>query len=83
MFVTRRPRGAKTKVKGSQGPTSRANPLAGRPHFESVQAETWRLRSYVGSQEYPMFGSWWKPGGVAGQPRGWPPDYPSPPNQLN
>jgi hypothetical protein len=33
MFVTHRPRGAKPKVKGAQGP-------AGQPHFESVQAET-------------------------------------------
>jgi hypothetical protein len=45
MFVTRRPHGAKPQVKGAQE-------LAGRAHFESVQAKTWRLRSYVGSQEH-------------------------------
>jgi hypothetical protein len=33
MFVTRRPRVAKSQVKGAQGPT-------GQPHFESDQAET-------------------------------------------
>jgi hypothetical protein len=73
MFVTHRPHGAKPQVKGAQGP-------AGRPHFESVQVETWRLCSHVGSQEYPILESWWKPGGVAGQSCGWPPDHPSPPN---
>jgi hypothetical protein len=65
-----RPRGAKPQVKGAQGP-------AGRPHFESVQAETWRPRSYVGPQEHPVLESRWKPGGVAGQPCGWPPGSPS------
>jgi hypothetical protein len=50
MFVTRRPRGAKPQVKGAQGP-------AGQPHFDSVRAETWRLHSHVGSQEYPMLES--------------------------
>jgi hypothetical protein len=40
MFATRRPRGAKPLVKGAQGPIGRPNPLAGWPHFESVQAET-------------------------------------------
>jgi hypothetical protein len=76
MFVTHRPCGAKPQVKGAQGP-------AGRPHFELVQAESWRLHSYIGSQEYPMPESWWKLGGVAGRPRGWPPGRPSPPNRLN
>jgi hypothetical protein len=38
MFVTHRPRGAKPQVKEAQGPV-------GRPHFESVQAKTTRLRS--------------------------------------
>jgi hypothetical protein len=33
MFVTRRPRGGQTTIQRAQGP-------AGRPHFESVQAET-------------------------------------------
>jgi hypothetical protein len=47
MFVTRRPRGAKPQVKGTQGPAGWPNPLAGRPHFESVQTETWWLLSYV------------------------------------
>jgi hypothetical protein len=40
MFVTRRPHGAKPQVKGAQGPASQPNALAGRPDFESVQAET-------------------------------------------
>jgi hypothetical protein len=61
MFVTRRPRGAKPQVKGAHGP-------AGRPHFDSVRAETWRLHSHVGSQEYPMLESRWKLGEVAGRP---------------
>jgi hypothetical protein len=56
---------------------------AGRPHIESVQAETWWLRSYIGSQEHPMPESRWKLGGVGGMPHGWPPGHPSPPNQLN
>jgi hypothetical protein len=47
MFVTRRPRGAKPQVKGAQG-------LAGWPDIESVQAETWRLCSHIGSEEDPM-----------------------------
>jgi hypothetical protein len=38
---------------------------AGRSHFESVQAETWRLRSYIGLQEYPMPESQWRSGGVS------------------
>jgi hypothetical protein len=59
MFMTWRPRGAKPQVNGAQG-------QAGRPHFVSVQVETWLLRSHVGSQEYPMPESRWKPGGVAG-----------------
>jgi hypothetical protein len=59
MFVTCRPRGAKPQVRGAQGPTDRPIPMVGLPHFESVQAETWWLRSYVGSQEYPMPESWW------------------------
>jgi hypothetical protein len=63
MFVTHRPRGAKPQVK-------RAQWLADWPQFESVQAETWWLCSYVGSQEYPMPESQWEPGGVTGQPRG-------------
>jgi hypothetical protein len=83
MFVTRRPRGAKPQVKGAQGPAGQPIPMAGWPHFELVQAETWRLRSHVGSQQYPMPENWWKPRGVEGQPRGWPPGCPSPPNQLN
>jgi hypothetical protein len=70
IFVTRRPRGAKPQVKGAQGSSGRPNPLAGRSHFESVQAKTWWLRSYVGSQEYPMPKSWWKLGGLASQPHG-------------
>jgi hypothetical protein len=76
MFVTHRPRGAKPQVKGAQGP-------ADRSHFELVQAESWQLRSYIGSQEYPMPESWWKPWRVAGRPCGWPPSRPSPPNRLN
>jgi hypothetical protein len=83
MFVTRRPRGAKPQVKRAQGPADQPNPLAGRPHFESIQAETWQLCSYIGSQEYPMPESQWKLGRVAGRPRGWPPGHPSPPNRLN
>jgi hypothetical protein len=51
MFVTRRSRGAKPQVIGAQGPADRPNPMAGRLHFELVQAETWWLRSHVGSQE--------------------------------
>jgi hypothetical protein len=39
MFVTRRPHGAKPQVKRAQGPAGRPNPMAGRPHFESVQAD--------------------------------------------
>jgi hypothetical protein len=54
MFVTHKPRGAKRLVKGAQGPASQPDPLVGRPHFESVVAETWRPHSYVSSQEYPM-----------------------------
>jgi hypothetical protein len=42
------------------------NPMAGRPDFESVQAETWWLRSHVSSEEDPMPESQWKPRGVAG-----------------
>jgi hypothetical protein len=83
MFVTCRPRGAKPQVKGAKGPAGRPNPIGGRPHFESVQAETWCLCSHVISQEYPMPKSRWKLGGVAGRPRGQPPSCPSPPNQLN
>jgi hypothetical protein len=59
MFVTCRPHGAKPQVKGASGPAGQPNPMVGRPHFESVQAETWRLRSHVGSQEYPMPESRW------------------------
>jgi hypothetical protein len=83
MFVTRRTCRAKPQVKGAQGPTGRTNPMAGQPDFESVQAETWRLHSHVGSEEDLMPKSLWKPRGVAGRPHGWPPDHPSPPNQLN
>jgi hypothetical protein len=83
MFVTCRPHGAKPQIKGAQGPAGRPNPMAGWPHFESAQAGTWRLYSHVGSQEYPVPESRWKPGGVAGQPCGWPPGRPSPPNRLN
>jgi hypothetical protein len=73
MFVTHRPRGTKPQVKGAQGPV-------GWPHFESIQAKTWRLHSHISSQEYPMPESQWKPGGVAGRPRGCSPGHPSPPN---
>jgi hypothetical protein len=66
--MTRRPRGATPQVKGAQGSASQPNPLDGRPHFESVQSKTWRLHSYVSSQEYPMPESRWKLGGLAGQP---------------
>jgi hypothetical protein len=83
MFVTHRPRGAKSQVKGAQGPVGRPNPMASRPHFESVLAETWRLPSHIDSQEYPMSESRWKPEGVASRPRGWPPGRPSPQNRLN
>jgi hypothetical protein len=55
--------------------------MAGRPDFESVQAETWWLRSHVSSEEDPMPESQWKPRGVAGQPRGWLSGHPFPPNQ--
>jgi hypothetical protein len=78
--VTRRTHGAKPQVKGAQGPDGRSNPLPDQPHYESVQAETWQLRLYVNSQEYPMPESWWKLGGVIGWPHGWPPSRPSPPN---
>jgi hypothetical protein len=71
-----RPCGANPQVKGAQGP-------AGRAHFELVQAETWELRSHIGSQEYHMPESRWKLGRVAGRPREWLPDRPSPPNRLN
>jgi hypothetical protein len=71
--MTRRPRGAKPQAKGAQWP-------AGRPYFELVQAGTWRLHSPIVSQEYPIPESQWKPGGVTGRPRGWPPGHPSPPN---
>jgi hypothetical protein len=47
MFVACRPHGVKPQVKGAQGP-------AGWPDFELVQAETWWLRSHVGSEEDPM-----------------------------
>jgi hypothetical protein len=47
MFVTRRPPRAKPQVKGAQGLASRPNPMAGRPHFESVHAKTWQLHSQV------------------------------------
>jgi hypothetical protein len=83
MFATHRPRGAKPQVKGAQGLACRPKPLADRPHFALVQAETWWLGSHVSSQEYPMPESQWKPGGVAGWPRGWPLGHPSPPNRLN
>jgi hypothetical protein len=83
MFVARTPRGAKPQVKEAQGPVGRPNPMAGRPDFESVQVEAWRLRSHVSSEEDPMLNSWWKLGGVVGRPRGWPPGRPSPPNQLS
>jgi hypothetical protein len=83
MFVTRRSHRAKPQVKGAQGSAGRPNPLASRPHFESVQVRTRRLCSHVGLEEDPMPEGQWKPGGVTGRPRGWPPDHPSPPNQLN
>jgi hypothetical protein len=68
--VTRRPHGAKPQVKGAQWPVGQPNPMAGQPHFESVQAETWWLHTHVGSQEYPIPESQWKPRGVGGQTRG-------------
>jgi hypothetical protein len=80
MFVTRRPCGDKPQVKGAQGPAGRPNSIVGRPHFESVQTETWRLRSHIDSQEYPMPERWWKLGGVADWPHGCPPGRTSPPN---
>jgi hypothetical protein len=40
MFVTRRPCGGQTTIQRAQGPAGRPKPMAGRPHFESVQAET-------------------------------------------
>jgi hypothetical protein len=83
MFVTRRPSGAKPQAKGAQGLVSRPNPMAGQPDFELVQAETWHLHSHVASEEDHMPKSWWKPRGVAGWLRGWPPGHPSPPNKLN
>jgi hypothetical protein len=83
MFVTRRLRRAKPQDKGAQGPADRPNPMAGRPDFELVQAETWWLRSHVGSEEDTMPESQWHPRGVADWPRGWPPNCPSPPNRLN
>jgi hypothetical protein len=52
--MTCKPCGAIPQAKGAQGPAGRPNPMAGRPCFESVQAGTWRLRSHIGSQEYPM-----------------------------
>jgi hypothetical protein len=73
MFVTRRPCGAKPRVKGAQG-------LASRPDFKSVQAKTSWLCSHISSEEDPMLESQWKPGGLAGQPCGWSSDSPSPPN---
>jgi hypothetical protein len=83
MFVTRRPHGAKPHVKGTQGLAGRANPMAGRPDFESIQAENWRLHSLVSLEEDPMPESQWKSGGVADRPCGLSPSRPSPPNQLN
>jgi hypothetical protein len=83
MFVTHRPCGAKAQVKGAQGPVGRPNPMADQPDFVLVQVETWWICSQVGSQEEPMPKSWWKPGGVADQPRGGPPGHPSPPDRLN
>jgi hypothetical protein len=53
-FVPSRPHGAKPQVKGAQEPAGRPSPMAGRPEFESVQAETWQLHSHVGSEEDPM-----------------------------
>jgi hypothetical protein len=54
MFVTHRPHGAKPQVKWAQGLVDRLSPTVGRPHFESVQAETWWLHSHDSSEEYPM-----------------------------
>jgi hypothetical protein len=56
--VTRRPHGAKPLVKGAQGPAS-------RPHFESVQAGTWQLRSHINLEEDHVPKSQWKQGGEA------------------
>jgi hypothetical protein len=78
--MTCRSCGAKPQVKGAQGPASWPNPVAGWLDFELVQAETWRLRSHIGSEEDLMPESQWKLGGVASRPRGWPPDHPSPQN---
>jgi hypothetical protein len=83
LFVTCRQHGAKPQVKGAQGPAGWHNPMASRPQLELVSSKTWPLHSYVGSQEYPILESQWKLGGVADQPRGWPPGHPSPPNRLN
>jgi hypothetical protein len=58
IFVTRRSRGAKPQVKGAQWSAGRPNPMAGRPHFESVQVGTWQLRLDVSSEEEPMPESW-------------------------
>jgi hypothetical protein len=83
MFLSRRPHGTKPQVKGAQGPADWPNPMAGQPHFDSVQVRTWWLCSHISLEEDPMLESQWKLGGVVGWPRGWPPDHPSPPNQLN
>jgi hypothetical protein len=63
--------------------SGRPNSMAGWLHFESVQAETWRLHSHIGLQECPMPESLWNLGGEAGRPSEWSPGSPSPPNRLN
>jgi hypothetical protein len=73
MFVTRRPRGAKQQVKGAQGPTDRPNPLAGRPHFESIKP---RLGSYVDTSVHKSVPSL----RVGGNQEEWLPARPSPSN---
>jgi hypothetical protein len=48
------------------GPNHKSKELKDRQATHSViQAETWWLRSYIGSQEYPMLESRWKLRGVA------------------
>jgi hypothetical protein len=71
---------AKPQVKGAHGPAGKLNPMAGRPHFESVRAETWWLHPHIGLEQDPMLESRWKLGGVVGRPCAWLSGHPSPPN---
>jgi hypothetical protein len=41
--------------------TSQGGSRADQPHFESVWAGTWQLRSHIGLEEDPMPESQWKP----------------------